>query len=88
MSHWFSPKRVGKVLLKVGAPKQFEFSRRDIVIDTDKGAIYFKDKRGTLKKVFSPEAANEGSETLILGNMSASQGVFGTGVIKKYIYER
>jgi hypothetical protein len=69
----FFPKKTGQILLKDGAPKQFEFSKRDIVIDTNKGDIYFKDKRGTLKKVFSPAGPGEPPQSLQLGNISSSQ---------------
>ena len=68
----FLPKKTGQILLKDGVPKQFEFSKKDIVIDTNKGDIYFKDKRGTLKKVFSPTGPGEAPQSLQLGNISSS----------------
>ena len=73
MANFFSPKKSGQILLKDGPPKQFEFSKRDIVIDTNKGDIYFKDKRGALKKVFSPAGPGEPPQSLQLGNVSSSR---------------
>lgn len=74
---FFQNKKGGQILLKDGPPKQFEFSKRDIVIDTNKGDIYFKDKRGSLKKVFSPGGPNDPPQSLQLGNISSSRGIFG-----------
>ena len=44
---------MGKVKVKIGVPKIYEFGSSDLMIDIDAGDIYFKDRRGKLRKILS-----------------------------------
>tara|TARA_R110001592_G_scaffold140334_1_gene361281 strand:+ start:426 stop:797 length:372 start_codon:yes stop_codon:yes gene_type:complete len=46
---------MGKVKVKIGAPKIYEFGSSDLMIDIDAGDIYFKDRRGKLRKILSQD---------------------------------
>ena len=48
---------MGKVKVKIGAPKIYEFGSSDLMIDIDAGDIYFKDRRGKLRKILSQETS-------------------------------
>jgi hypothetical protein len=46
---------MGRVKVKIGAPKIYEFGSSDLMIDIDAGDIYFKDRRGKLRKILSQD---------------------------------
>ena len=46
---------MGKVKVKIGVPKIYEFGSSDLMIDIDAGDIYFKDRKGKLRKILSQE---------------------------------
>ena len=91
---------MGRVRVKIGAPKIYEFGSSDLMIDIDAGDIYFKDRRGKLRKILSQD--NTPSTTslpileaptvsasfgIITKNITASGDISASGIIYANTFE-
>jgi len=68
---------MGQVKIKVGPPKIYEFSNKDLMLDIENGDIYFKDRRGKLKKILSQDTTHvtPAGPTFTTGTVSSSNAV-------------
>jgi hypothetical protein len=68
---------MGEVRIKIGPPKVTEFGKDDIMLDIENGEIYFKDRKGNLRKIISQPnlpSAKIG-HTFIQGIFSGSRAI-------------
>jgi len=82
---------MGKVKVKIGVPKIYEFGSSDLMIDIDAGDIYFKDRKGKLRKILSqetlpltkalPQLNSPTVSALITKNVTASANISSSGNI-------
>ena len=91
---------MGRVRVKIGAPRIYEFGSSDLMIDIDAGDIYFKDRRGKLRKIVSqdsiPTVASgpvlesptvSASFAVITKNITASGDISASGTIYANTFE-
>jgi len=91
---------MGRVKVKIGAPKIYEFGSDDLVIDIDAGDIYFKDRKGKLRKILSQDTSPplpslpqffsptiSASFAVITKNITASGDISASGTIYANTFE-